>query len=127
MELLDNIYIRTVVVIFIVLYASKVGPNLPNFIRNLFNNALFRVAILFFILVRANKDPKMSIFIAIGFILTLNYLAETETKETFGEMSINSNEIKEEIKEETKEEEDKKTEEERKIKSLLLGKMTCGL
>lgn len=115
MDILENKYVYTILTIFIILYASKIGPNLPNFIRNLFNNALFRVAILFLIVVRANKDPVMSMLIAVGFVLTINFISEKEIKETFSEMPINTNEIPI-IQEEEQSNEVETT-----------GVMTCGL
>jgi hypothetical protein len=129
MDILDNKYIHTVLIIFVILYASKIGPSLPVFIRNLFNNAIFRVAILFLVVVRANKDPVMSLLIAVGFVLTLNYLAEREIKETFGEMAINSNVIVAE--EETNNDESEQTNEPDQTNNepdqVETGVMTCGL
>jgi hypothetical protein len=39
--------------------------------------------ILFFVVVRANKDPKMALMIAIGFVLTLEYIQKGETVSAF--------------------------------------------
>ena len=69
--------------IFISLYSSKIRPELPKFIKNLFNNYLFRLMILSFIAYRSNEDPSLSIIIAIAFINTMNMLLQAEMKESF--------------------------------------------
>ena len=81
-EVFDNKYVSTIITISLVLYASLLGPNLPNFVKKLFNNTIFRIFILFLIVSRSNKDPNTSIIIAIAFILTLDYIYVQSAKET---------------------------------------------
>jgi hypothetical protein len=82
-KVVDNKYISTAITLFLGLYAVLLGPKLPNFVKDLFNNIIFRIFILFLIVVRGNKDPKMSIMIAIAFVLTLDYIYVKSAKETF--------------------------------------------
>jgi len=81
MEVVNNKYVSTAITIGLGLYAALLGPNLPNFIKNLFKNTLFRILILFLVIVRGNKDPKIAIMIAVGFVLTLDYINVKDAKE----------------------------------------------
>ncbi len=80
---LDNEYVSTIITLFLGLYAALLGPELPIGIKNLFKNTLFRIAVLFMVVVRGNKDPKMAIMIAVAFVLTLDYISTHEAKEAF--------------------------------------------
>ncbi len=83
MELANNKYISTAITIGLGLYAALLGPNLPKFVKDLFTNTLFRILVLFLVVVRGNKDPQMAIMIAIAFVLTLDYIYVKDAKETF--------------------------------------------
>ncbi len=72
---------------FLVLYGGLAKPKLPYVIRQLFENALFRVGILFLILWRSNKNTSMSIMLSIGFIITMQMLNEEKNKEKFESIS----------------------------------------
>jgi hypothetical protein len=79
----NNKFFITIVSLFLTLYAGFAGPKLPNFIRKLFKNEIFRVAILTLIVYKGNKDPRLSLILAISFTLTMNYIREIELKEKF--------------------------------------------
>ncbi len=83
MEVINNKYVSTAITIGLGLYVALLGPELPSFVKDLFQNTLFRILILFLVVVRGNKDPKMAIMIAVAFVLTLDYIYVKETKEAF--------------------------------------------
>ena len=83
-EIFDNKYFSTTLILALGLYASLLGPELPESVKNLFNNTIFRILVLFLVVVRGNKDPKMSIMLAIVFVLTLDYIYAKSATETFG-------------------------------------------
>lgn len=83
MEVANNKYVSTAITIGLGLYAALLGPNLPKFVKDLFTNTLFRIFILFLVVVRGNKDPKMAIMIAVAFVLTLDFIYLKDAKETF--------------------------------------------
>ncbi len=85
MEIFENKYFSTAITIILGLYAALLGPNLPPFVKKLFSNTLFRIGVLFLIVVRGNQDPKMAIIIAVAFVLTLDYIHLSSTKEMFAE------------------------------------------
>jgi len=65
------------------LYAVTLGPNLPSFVKDLFANSIFKIIILFLVVVRANKNPTMALIIAIAFVMTLDYLQKKESINAF--------------------------------------------
>lgn len=69
--------------LLIALYSSFIRPDLSPFIKNLFNNNLFRIIILLFIAYKANTEPRLAIVIAIAFMSTINMLVQEEMKESF--------------------------------------------
>lgn len=87
----DN-YLSTILIVVLVLYASTVRPNLPNNIKKLFENPIFRVSILAFIVYRAKKNLQLAIMIAIAFTVTLNVLSDQEINESFQQIEKFKNE-----------------------------------
>ena len=81
-EVFDNKHISTGITLALAMYAALLGPELPKFVKDLFNNIIFRILILFLIVVRGNKDPKMAIMIAVAFVLTLDYVYVKNAEET---------------------------------------------
>jgi len=82
-QVFDNPYVRATLYILIFLYIASIRPSLPPFIKALFLNPVFRVFILFLIVVRGNNDPIFSLALATAFVLTLTYLGEQKAKEAF--------------------------------------------
>ena len=82
-EILSNKYVTTGISVILVLYAALLGPNLPPVIQKLFTNTIFRIIVLFMVVITANKEPKVAIMIAVAFILTLDYIYVLQAKETF--------------------------------------------
>ena len=87
-NILDNPYVMGTLTMFIFLYAATIRPDLPPYIRVLFTNPIFRVFVLFLIIVRGNRDPLFAMAIAIAFVTTLTYLGQQQAKEAF--TSINN-------------------------------------
>ena len=82
-QVFDNPYVRATLYILIFLYIASIRPSLPPFIKVLFLNPVFRVFILFLIVVRGNNDPIFSLALATAFVLTLTYLGEQKAREAF--------------------------------------------
>ena len=82
-DILDNSYVKAILVILILFYAASIRPELPPYIRRLFHNPVFRIVILFLIIMKANKDPTFSIALAIAFVVISSYLSKQDAMETF--------------------------------------------
>jgi len=74
--------ISTIITLFLTLYISLLGPNLPLVIQNLFNNTIFKIIILFIFIYINNENisPKISILIVIAYVLTLEYIYVINSK-----------------------------------------------
>jgi hypothetical protein len=82
-DILNEKYISTAITIMVGLYAASIGPELPPFVKDLFSNSIFKIIVLFLVVVRANKNPTMSLVIAIAFVLTLEHFQKAESINAF--------------------------------------------
>ena len=84
-SLMNNDLFVAVMAILLIAYGltlARVG--LPDAVRNLFANNIFRVAFLSLLLIHNfNNSPHVAIVVALVFVLTLEYLSEQELQETF--------------------------------------------
>ena len=79
----SNKYGSIVLTMFLVFYSGLAAPKLPSFIRELFNNPIFRILILSLIVYKGNKDPELAIMIAVGFTVTMNFISSQKFFENF--------------------------------------------
>jgi hypothetical protein len=66
--------IRAIVHLLLVLYAAKLAPSLPPQVAAVFENNYFRLFIYVLILWIAQFSPSTSLLIAIGFMVSINYI-----------------------------------------------------
>ena len=85
LKFLDNEWIAVAIALFVALYGIALSRiELPGYIRNLFNNNIFRIVFLSLLLVQSfDKAPHVALSIALVFVLTMYYLGEQEIKENF--------------------------------------------
>ena len=89
LNLFENKYFFAVFSILMFMYAAQIRQPLPKFMMDLFQNPIFRVGILFLVLVRGYKDPQFSLFVSVAFVLIMNTVNEQLFKETFTDTHIN--------------------------------------
>jgi len=82
-DILNDKYISTALTIMVGLYAATLGPNLPPSIKDLFSNSIFKMIVLFLVVVRANKNPTMSIVIAVAFVMILENIQKKDAFSAF--------------------------------------------
>lgn len=82
-QALQNPYVSATLTLFLVLYGGLAKPDLPDFVMDLFDNALFRVLVLFLIAFTASKNAQVALLIAVGFTVTMNLLSERKMAEGF--------------------------------------------
>ena len=80
---LDNPIAKNVLRVLFFLYAAMAAPRLPPILGNLFDYALFRIAMIFLIVWTSTKDPTLSMMIAIGIVAVMNILSGRMAFETF--------------------------------------------
>jgi predicted neutral ceramidase superfamily lipid hydrolase len=83
MDILENPYVKAILTMLILLYTASIRPDLPSFLKNLFTNPIFKVVVLFFVVMRAQKDPVFSLAVAVAFVTTLNLISQQQAKEAF--------------------------------------------
>ena len=59
-NLFQNVYFWALLVLFTTMYGPRLSPKLPNRLKNLFDNILFRGIVLFLIVYMANKNFLLS-------------------------------------------------------------------
>jgi len=67
-----NKYVLPVVSLFLGMYAALARPKLPNFLVKLFENPVFRLVMISYIIYRGNQDPQLSLMIAAAFLITIH-------------------------------------------------------
>jgi len=70
----ENKYVLPVLSLFLGMYAALARPKLPNFIGKLFENPVFRLVVISYIIYRGNKDPQLSLMIAAAFLITMHMI-----------------------------------------------------
>jgi hypothetical protein len=97
-NILDNKYVTLILTILIFLYAATIRPELPPYIKVLFKNPIFRILILFLIVLRGNNNPLFALAIAIAFVTTLTCLNQQKANEAFNSLSNNTTNYKDDEK-----------------------------
>ena len=78
--------ILTILQMLLAIYASNTNIRLPPMLVSLFDNGIFRIAILSLIAWRATKEPVLSILTAIIFVNLMNALNSSKQKEGFAQV-----------------------------------------
>jgi hypothetical protein len=86
-ELLGNKYLYAGLAIALAMYGPRLQPKLPLGVRNLFNNAIFRFAVIVLIMYLGNKNLQLSLIIAIAFCLTISLVNSQMAAERFEDMA----------------------------------------
>ena len=86
-ELLGNKYLYAGLAIALAMYGPRLQPKLPSGVRNLFNNSIFRFAVIVLIIYLGNKNLQLSLIIAIAFCLTVSLVNSQMAAERFEDMA----------------------------------------
>ena len=88
LSILENEYVAIGIALFVALYGITIARiQLPDQIKNLFNNNIFRVVFLSLLLIHNfNSAPHVGVAIALIFIITMYYLNEQQIQEDFNKL-----------------------------------------
>ena len=89
--LVQNSYLFAVLSIFLTMYGPRLHMQLPQSIKNLFDNAVFRGAVLFLIAYLSSSNFQSSLVISIIFLVTMNILHTSKVLETFQQEGFSVN------------------------------------
>ena len=70
---LNNIYVKSILVLLLGIYAGRFAPALPDSVTVLIQNTYVKLFVLSLIMYLTNKSPSTSILLAIAFLVTMNY------------------------------------------------------
>ena len=91
LNFLENKYFLAIFAILSGMYGGQIRPTLPKFIMDLFQNPVFRVLILFLVVVRSYKDIQFSLIISMAFLLITNQVNEQLCEEKFTNITTDTN------------------------------------
>jgi hypothetical protein len=86
--ILQNPYIMAVIKLTLVLYATKIAPNPPDFMEKLFDNTAFKMVALALIMYLANVDFQLSIILAVIYVITMNLASGRQFLESFTDNNV---------------------------------------
>lgn len=89
LDFFENKYFFAMFAILIFSYASQIRQPLPKFMMDLFQNPIFRICILFLVLVRSKADLQFSLIVAVSYVLIMNNVSDQLFKESFIDSRIN--------------------------------------
>lgn len=93
----SNKIISTILTLFLILYGGMASPRLPGFIKELFQNSIFKIVVLSLVVYSSNRDPKFAILMAVVFSVTLTMVDQQKIFENFpedGTMSVTEDKVK---------------------------------
>lgn len=68
----ENKYVLPIVIAIISMYAVLARPKLPTYIVKLFENTIFRLVVIAYVIYRGNTDPALSLTITAIFLLIMH-------------------------------------------------------
>ncbi len=86
--LMENPLVIGLISIAVTVYGPRLSPKLPAFITNAFNSSFFRFGVLLIIIFIGNRDIRVSMVLAILFMILLSIVNHQNLKEDF-EQQIN--------------------------------------
>ena len=89
--LVQNSYLFAVLSIFLTMYGPRLHMKLPQSIKNLFDNVVFRGAVLFLIAYLSSSNFQSSLVISIIFLVTMNVLHTSKVLESFEQEGFSVN------------------------------------
>lgn len=70
----ENKVVLPILALILGIYAALARPKLPKFIEKLFENPVFRLVMIAYIIYRGNNDPQLAVMIAAAFLITMHMI-----------------------------------------------------
>ena len=83
--LISNQIVLAVLTLFLTVYVTYARPNLPKFIVKLFENPVFRLVIISYIVYRANHCATSALMIAAAFLITMHMINKQKLEKFYKE------------------------------------------
>ena len=85
----NNIIIHIIISLFLVSYVILARPELPSYIVKIFENPLFRLVVISYILYESNNDLLLSVLVTFSFLLIMYLINKQNVKEMFKTCNCN--------------------------------------
>ena len=85
---LQNPYVASVLAAFLVLYGGLAAPNLPKSIAKLYDYQIVRLLHVFLIAYMGNKNPSISLLVAVAFILSIQRINKINAEKQINQIQI---------------------------------------
>jgi hypothetical protein len=82
LELLNNPYVSSTLVLILVLYGSLARPKLPKTVHKVFENPIFQIVLFSLIVYRGNHNPQLAVVVATVFMVIMNLITEQKMKQS---------------------------------------------
>jgi hypothetical protein len=69
------------ILLLFIVYLVLILPKLPTFVAILFENTIFRIIVIYYIIQTGNKNPKLSLMIAFTFLIIIHTLNKQYIKD----------------------------------------------
>jgi hypothetical protein len=79
----DNPIVLGIIAIFITMYGPRLSPKLPDFVRDAFNNGVFRFIIMVLVIFTGLKDIRLALIISVLFIGIMSIVNTQNIKEDY--------------------------------------------
>lgn len=84
MGFLENPWVTGLLTTVLIVYGARINLPIPDFIRKLFKNDVFRVVFLMLLLVfKAEASPSLALLIALVFLVIMGAINNLEVRENF--------------------------------------------
>lgn len=94
---LDDKYVSTSIILFLILYTVLIAPKLPRELHHLFDSQLFKLFLLFFIMYVSTKNHSIGLVLVIAYLTTMNTVNKIKIDEKiFNVLILNATNEKEE-------------------------------
>ena len=80
-NLIKSTWLFGLLSLFLAMYGARLQPKLPNELRNLFNNPLFRGLIIFLVIYLSERNMAAALVITVIFTITINLLTTSNILE----------------------------------------------
>lgn len=79
---------KIVILTLLVIYAASVNENIANYIKELFNNSIFRLVAIICIIYVIQYSIQIAILLSICFVLTIHYINNDKINELRKKLSV---------------------------------------
>lgn len=80
---IKNMYLFGILSLFLTMYGPRLHPKLPDGLRAMFNNRIFRAIVIFLIAYISSSDIQTSMVMSIVFLITMNLFHTSKLLEKF--------------------------------------------